>query len=118
MESVAATLPKTPDVAPRANLSALLLDAGVGDTDSDSNDFKTRRKRALGSSSSANQEITRTYARGASTSRSTPTSDAFEAQGMLLGRVHLMADTVEIDFIKNQKPTDGQVFVLWFLNVN
>lgn len=94
MESVAATLPKTPDVAPRANLSALLLDAGVGDTDSDSNDFKTRRKRALGSSSSANQEITRTYARGASTSRSTPTSDAFEAQGMLLGRVHLMADTV------------------------
>jgi hypothetical protein len=29
-----------------------------------------------------------------------------------------MADTVEIDFIKNQKPTDGQVFVLWFLNVN
>lgn len=94
MESVAATLPQTPDVAPRANLSALLLDAGVGDTDSDSNDFKTRRKRALGSSSSANQEITRTYARGASTSRSTPTSDAFEAQGMLLGRVHLMADTV------------------------
>lgn len=48
--SVASSIPKAATLAERSQLPLLLVNAGVGDTDNDAGDPKTRKKRSIGGS--------------------------------------------------------------------